>query len=99
MYRVLFSNLSYTVSKRTVAMRFQTTMSSLPKNSYSLLLGGINQDITETKHFSSQIDLLETAMKLEVVVALVCEHFTLYIIVCTFVYTYFRRKMLLMSAL
>ena len=99
MNRILLSNILYAVSKRTFAMRFKTTMLSLQKNSYSLLLVGVNQDITETKHFSTQIDLLEAAMKLEVIVVLLCEHFTLYVIVCTIVYTYFRRKMLLMTAL
>ena len=79
-------------------MRFQTTMSSLEKNSYSLLRGGINQDITETEHFSTQIDLLDAAINLKVIVVLLCEHFTLHIIVCIFVYIYFRRKMLLMTA-
>ena len=81
MHRTLFSSICFTIFKVTVAMRFQTTMSSLQKNSYSLLLGGINQDITETKHFSSKIDLLDAAINLEVIVVLLCEHFTLYIIV------------------
>ena len=64
---VILSNC-YAFLKGTVGLRCRTSMSLQKGNNYSLLLEGLTQDVTEAKYFSSQVNLLDAAVKLAVII-------------------------------